>query len=48
MYDVCKNCKGCGGLHCLVEGSPSYLGFCGEYPGTGPYEDDEDEEGGDE
>lgn len=32
--NCCENCK--GNLRCWNPGSPNYLSYCGEYPNTGP------------
>ena len=36
----CRNCA--GGFRCLVSYSPCFTYYCGEYPGTGPWRDDEE------
>lgn len=39
----CENCSSVG-IHCYNGDSPSCGGYCGEYPGTGPWSSTKDKE----
>lgn len=40
--EPCKNCR--GGMHCYKDSSPCSGTWCGIYPGTGPWREEDDEE----